>query len=104
MTAPYANYREAIRMMISETPAGLPGAPQQAERLKSAAQQLEASFMAQMLKSAGVGETPQGFGGGIGEDQFASFLRREQAREMAEAGGIGLAQSLFEAMMERRDV
>jgi hypothetical protein len=98
-----SNNRETAKMMISETPPGLPPAPQEAERLKSAAEQLEASFLAQMLKSAGVGETPEGFGGGIGEDQFASFLRREQAREMAAAGGIGLAQSLFEAMMAGRD-
>jgi len=98
-----SNNRKTATMMISETPPGLPPAPQEAERLKSAAEQLEASFLEQMLKSAGVGETPEAFGGGIGEDQFASFLRREQAREMAEAGGVGLAQSLFEAMMAGRD-
>ncbi len=91
-------------MMISALPPGLPHPPQETERLKSAAEQLETSFLAQMLKSAGVGKMPEGFGGGIGEEQFASFLRREQAREMAQVGGIGLAQSLFEAMRERHDV
>lgn len=71
------------------------------QKLREAAQELEANFLAEMLKSAGVGKTPEGFGGGAGEDQFASFLRLEQAREMAANGGIGLAESIFHALKER---
>lgn len=71
--------------------------------LWDAAKELEASFLSEMLKSAGIGKTPDSFGGGIGEDQFASFLRQEQARSMVDSGGIGLAQSLFEALKERSD-
>lgn len=67
-------------------------------RLHEAAVQLEATFLAEMLKSAGFGETSASFGGGIGEDQFASFLVQAQAEALADAGGIGLAQSLFEAL------
>lgn len=70
--------------------------------LRDAADALEAQFLSEMLKSAGLGETPESFGGGIGEDQFASFLRTEQATAMVRAGGIGLAESIFEAM-KRRD-
>lgn len=73
-------------------------------RLRDAAQNLEASFLAEMLKSTGLGTFPGAFGGGAGEDQFGSFLREAQAREMVEAGGIGLAQSLFEALKVRMDV
>ncbi|MEL6959536.1 MAG: rod-binding protein [Pseudomonadota bacterium] len=62
------------------------------------AKALEASFLQEMLASAGVGDVPSGFGGGIGEDQFASFMRQEQARRMTEAGGIGLAESIFRSM------
>ena len=69
-------------------------------RIMEVAQALEAQFLSEMLKSAGVGETPSEFGGGSGEDQFASFLRDEQAKQLTQAGGIGLAQSLFDAMME----
>lgn len=69
--------------------------------LLAAAERLEATFLAEMLKSAGVGAPRQTFGGGAGEDQFASFLREEQARAMVRAGGIGLAESLFEALKER---
>ncbi len=73
------------------------------EKLREAAQKLEATFLSEMLKSAGFGAPRESFGGGIGEDQFSSFLRDEQARAMVEAGGIGLAESLFEAMKERMD-
>lgn len=70
-------------------------------QLMAVAQSLEAAFLSEMLKSAGVGETPQEFGGGAGEDQFASFMREEQAKQMVQAGGIGLAQSMFDAMIAR---
>jgi Rod binding domain-containing protein len=89
--------------LISDSTSPMQPPPRTNDALKSAARQLEANFLSQMLKSAGIGEAPEAFGGGIGEDQFASFLREEQAREMADAGGIGLAQSLFEAMKEDRD-
>ena len=71
--------------------------------LWKAAQALEANFLAEMLKSAGFGEPRESFGGGAGEDQFASFVRQSQAEQMVKAGGIGLAESLFEALKERTD-
>lgn len=76
--------------------------PRRDPALMQAARALEANFLSEMLKSAGFGAAMSSFGGGIGEDQFASFLRDAQAREMAEAGGIGIAQSLYEAMVERQ--
>lgn len=88
-------------MEIHQTTAPPPGAADKA--LREAAQALEAGFLAEMLKSAGVGQTPEAFGGGAGEDQFASFLRAEQARQMAEQGGIGLAEAIYESLKERRD-
>ena len=81
-----------------------PHAPTTDRKLRDAAQELEANFLAEMLKSAGVGKTPEGFGGGAGEDQFASFMRLEQARAMAQNGGIGLAESIYHALKERQDV
>ena len=73
------------------------------EALQAAAEKLEASFLAQMLKSAGLGESRSTFGGGAGEDQFASFLLEAQAEKMVEAGGIGLAEALFESLKDRQD-
>ena len=73
---------------------------QRTDPLWTAAQALEQNFLAEMLKSAGVGEAPSAFGGGVGEDQFASYLREAQAGAMVEAGGIGLAERLFQAMKD----
>jgi len=70
------------------------------QALRKAAESLEATFLAEMLKSAGVGAPRESFGGGAGEEQFASFLRQAQADRMVAAGGIGLAESLFEALKE----
>lgn len=85
-------------------PGGRAPGPAAADRdapLRATAQALEAQFLAEMLKSAGLGEARDAFGGGIGEEQFASFLRGEQATAMARNGGIGLAESIFEAMKRR---
>ncbi|AUC55820.1 flagellar biosynthesis protein FlgJ [Sagittula sp. P11] len=80
----------------------LPLAARSNERkLRDAALELEANFLAEMLKAAGVGETPEAFGGGAGEDQFSSMLRLEQARQMAANGGVGLTEMIFEALKER---
>jgi flagellar protein FlgJ len=72
-------------------------------KLMDAAKELEASFLAEMLKSAGLGKPRDSFGGGAGEEQFGSFLREAQAREMVRAGGIGLAERLFEVLKARDD-
>lgn len=71
--------------------------------LREAAMQLEASFLAEMLKSAGLGKTSEAFGGGLGEDQFASFLVAEQAKQLVNSGGIGLAESIYNALKAREN-
>ena len=76
--------------------------PQDA-KLRQAAQQLEATFLAEMLKSAGIGKSRTEFGGGMGEDQFSSFLVQAQAEKMVEAGGIGLSETLFHALKETQN-
>jgi len=81
------------------TPNGL--TPRRETELRQAAQELEAAFLSEMLRHAGLGTPRDSFGGGEGEDQFASFLRTEQARTLAENGGIGLAESLFNALAAR---
>lgn len=76
-------------------------APSAADKaLREVAQKMEATFLAEMLKHAGLGEAPEAFGGGAGEDQFASFLRQAQADALAKSGGIGLAEHLFKVMKE----
>lgn len=76
-----------------------PPAPSDTEKLRALAVQLEAGFLAEMLGHAGLGNASEAFGGGIGEDQFSSFLRKSQAEAIAGSGGIGLAESLFRSMI-----
>lgn len=73
------------------------------EPLRDAAQQIESLFLAEMLKSSGLDAVPGAFGGGVGEDHFSSFLIDAQAREMAKAGGIGLAESLCRSLAGHAD-
>lgn len=70
-------------------------------QLLGKAKALEASFLAEMLAYVGLNGAPDGFGGGAGEEQFASFMRAEQAKAMVEAGGIGLAEHIFNALKDR---
>ena len=77
--------------------------PTRDQALMEAARQLETTFLSEMLKAAGLGKARDTFGGGAGEDQFASFLRQVQAEEMVKAGGIGLAESLYQALKEKAD-
>ena len=76
-----------------------PLAPDGRASLRSAAVALEASFLTEMLRAASFSESRGTFGGGIGEDQFASMLAREHAHAPAEAGGIGLAESIFQSLV-----
>jgi len=71
------------------------------DSIREAAEKLEATFLAEMLKSAGLGAQEHGFGGGIGEEQFASFQREALAREMVRRGGIGLAETFYNALKEK---
>ncbi len=75
---------------------------QRDDKLMAAARELEASFLTEMLKSAGMGKTRGIWWGGGGGAVFL-LLVREQARAMVSGGGIGLAQSLFEALKEREN-
>lgn len=73
----------------------------QHQQIRHAAQQLETTFLSQMLKSAGMGDTQSSFGGGAGEEQFTSFLIDEHAKAITRNGGIGLSEKLFEALLRR---
>ncbi len=68
--------------------------------LRQAATELEAAFLTEMLKSAGLGKSRDAMGGGAGEDQYSSLLVRAQAEQIAQSGGVGLAESLFNALKD----
>ncbi len=89
--------------IVSANVATPPALSARDKALFKAAQDLETSFLSEMLKSSGFGEARESFGGGTGEDQFSSFLRQAQAKNMVENGGIGLTEHLFNALKERSD-
>ncbi|WP_439104406.1 rod-binding protein [Celeribacter marinus] len=90
-------------MDVSGSLSPAPKTPDQmrTDQLRDASQKLEAGFLAEMLKASGFGKTPDAFGGGTGEDQFTSFLVQAQAEKLVEAGGIGLAKHIFQALVEK---
>lgn len=87
---------DAFSPVPGGSPTGKPTVREAALRARS--MELEAAFLSEMLGHAGLDADSGTFGGGIGETQFASFLRDEQAKAMVKAGGIGLAESLFRAL------
>lgn len=88
---------------VALLPGGARTRPADTAALRQLSSELEAAFLSEMLAHAGLGKVSESFGGGIGEEQFSSFLRQEQADEMVRKGGIGLAENLFRAMTEGRN-
>ncbi|MFN0249704.1 MAG: peptidoglycan DD-metalloendopeptidase family protein [Kofleriaceae bacterium] len=83
--------------MSSATGAVKPQAPSQEEQAKTAAKQLEAFFLRQLLAEA----RPQGGGidGGFAGDTFKQMLDEALADRMSNAGGFGMA-SMFQAQLD----
>jgi Rod binding domain-containing protein len=88
---------------VPVAPAKLSSHAETEAQMHRLAAEMETAFLSEMLGHAGLGDTGETFGGGIGERQFSSFLREQQASAMVAAGGIGLAESLFRAMSEGRE-
>ena len=90
-----------IDSTAAPAPSRLPAVDEAA--LRRAAQDFEATFLAEMLKPMGAATARQSFGGGIGEEQYASFMLEEEAKAMVRKGGIGLSESIFEALKARAE-
>ncbi|MEF3048095.1 rod-binding protein [Pseudotabrizicola sp. L79] len=67
------------------------------------AKELETAFLAEMLNHIGLETQPDSFAGGIGEEQFNSFLRQAQAAALTEKGGVGLAESIFRSLVKAEE-
>ncbi len=73
-------------------------APPRDPALWSAAKALEATFLSEMLKAADIGAPRETFGGGVGEEQFATLLVDEYAKRIAGRTDTGLAESIYRAL------
>jgi len=79
------------------------GAAELAKRgqIHEAAQRFESSFLSTMMQQMFEGvETAAPFGGGPGETMFKSFLTEAMAKQMARAGGVGIAVSVEREMLK----
>ncbi|MFN3613753.1 MAG: rod-binding protein [Rubrimonas sp.] len=95
-----------MKPIAADLPHRPPAAPtpeteQRRDALRAVAVNFEAMFLTQVLDLAGVGKSPEGFDGGHGEEAFRGHLLAEQGRLMAESGGIGLAEHVFQALLKR---
>ena len=89
-------------MQVAPKPEPTPTlSPARSEQLLQKARELETSFLSEMLSYTGLDSQKGEFSGGIGEDQFSSFLRETQAKAMVDHGGIGLSQTIFNALVRR---
>ncbi|AXQ95002.1 rod-binding protein [Cereibacter azotoformans] len=84
-------------------PPAIGEAPHPRQILRQKAEELESAFLSEMLGHTGLGALSASFGGGCGEEQFGSFLRREQATAMVRAGGIGLAEHFHRSLTRGMD-
>lgn len=67
--------------------------------LRRSAEALEAAFLSEMFKAAGIGRPAESMNGGAGEEHFASFLAEAHARAMVARGGIGLAEHIERSLV-----
>ncbi|MRG73871.1 hypothetical protein GH722_19095 [Alphaproteobacteria bacterium HT1-32] len=69
-----------------------------------AAKDFEAVFISSMIQPMFESlETDGMFGGGQGEKVFRSMMVQEYGRKMVDAGGIGLADKVYEAMLQAQE-
>lgn len=88
-----------IPPLHSHVPTGQSNLVSQADLFKTF-HAFEAVIVSQMLQASGINKPLDSFGGGTGEDQFASFLTDAQAAAFVARGGIGLAEQMFRATTE----
>lgn len=89
-----------MRIPIQTNPATAPSPARSAQLMKKA-RELETNFLSEMLSYTGLDAQKGDFTGGLGEDQFSSFLRDAQAKAMVDHGGVGLSQNIFNALARR---
>jgi Rod binding domain-containing protein len=70
-------------------------------RLRAEAERFEAAFLAEMLRHSGLGQMPESFNGGPGEAAFAGSLVQEYANRIAATGTLGIADRIYQTLVER---
>ena len=86
----------------SDIPENIPGnIPAENPHLRAEAERFEAAFLAEMLRHSGLGRMPESFNGGAGEAAFAGSLVQEYASRIAATGTLGIAEQIYNTLVER---
>lgn len=72
--------------------------------MRQAAEELEAVFIAQMLRGLTAGLTGPGLAGSGEGDPFAAMLQDEYARLISRSGGVGLADAVLRELLKVQEV
>lgn len=79
------------------------GARPDTDRLRETAQEFEAMFLHQMLSAMRQGTAEDNPLGGP-DSPFGSLLQAEQAKIIAKAGGIGVADAILHELLKTQEV
>lgn len=73
-------------------------------QIDQAAEDFEAVFLAEMIKPMFEGiEVDEMFGGGKGEEVFRDLMIQEYGKNMAQAGGIGIASFVKDELIRQQE-
>lgn len=86
---------------VAAAPDTHPPDPSRRDSLRRSAEAFEAAFLAEMLRHTGLGRMPETFNGGAGEAAFSGTLIQEYAKQIADQGGLGLADQIYRSLVER---
>ena len=100
-SASQSAFQSAAQAGASAKPAGPPLAtPAQRAKVQASAQAFEAQLLSLMMKPMFEGLNTSGpFGGGMGEETFRGFLLDAIGKQVAKAGGVGLAAPVAREML-----
>ncbi len=76
--------------------------PKEADRVS---RDFEAMFLSSMLQPvfAGIKSSKGFFGGGHAEDSFQSMMVDEYGKQMAKAGGVGIAKMVYDQILKLQE-
>ncbi len=80
--------------------------PQKLQQLAKAAQDFEAMALGQLLKPMfeTIDQSKGLFGGGAGEAAWRPMMVQEMAKNLAKAGGLGLAKPVLQQMIRMQEL
>lgn len=92
------------RHKIKQSPPDAPKTDQEISARHSA-EEFEAIFISQMLKSMSVGIKSDGpFGGGHSEEIYRDLMNEEYGKVIASKGGIGISDAVYREILKTQEV